>query len=281
MDLFRKWFKECFVPEVKMKMRDLDLPPKALLILDNAPGHPDVEELSTEDKNIQAMFLPPNCTPLIQPMDQHVIQKVKLHYRKSLLMSILSNDARDIPSFLKSFDLLTAIFSLRQAWLSVPSGLIQASWKKLWPQLNELLNTDDEEDMPLARLRQKLLEEKQKTNETLQEMTKVCNEIFETEVTTDDIAKWIDGDNEDFQITDEEILSAVIEDKTDDEEEVPVEKTISHKEALKSFEICMQWSMENNVSDHQLLLLRQIRDQAAAAHFASLKQRRIDSFFKI
>jgi hypothetical protein len=40
---------------------------KALLILDNAPGHP----VSVEDHadNIQVVFLPPNTTPILQPVD--------------------------------------------------------------------------------------------------------------------------------------------------------------------------------------------------------------------
>ena len=41
---------------------------KALLILDNAPGHsPNLDDLSD---NVQVIFLPPNTTCLIQPMDQ-------------------------------------------------------------------------------------------------------------------------------------------------------------------------------------------------------------------
>ncbi|KAG8238288.1 hypothetical protein J437_LFUL015260 [Ladona fulva] len=37
------------------------------------------------------MFLPPNSTALIQPMDQNVIQNIKLRYRKLLLMCILND----------------------------------------------------------------------------------------------------------------------------------------------------------------------------------------------
>lgn len=81
-EIFTEWFHTSFVPAVRLKMRELGLPPRAILILDNAPGHP--VELSSEDKQISVMFLPPNCTPLIQPMDQHVIQAIKLHYRKNL-----------------------------------------------------------------------------------------------------------------------------------------------------------------------------------------------------
>ncbi|KAG5861026.1 hypothetical protein JTB14_032400 [Gonioctena quinquepunctata] len=57
-DLFKKWFDECFVPEVRKWLKDHNFPQKALLLLDNAPGHPSEKELTTEDKCITAMFLP-------------------------------------------------------------------------------------------------------------------------------------------------------------------------------------------------------------------------------
>jgi len=43
--------------------------------LDNAPSHPSEEELMKRD--IKAIFLPPNVTSLIQPMDQGVIEWLK------------------------------------------------------------------------------------------------------------------------------------------------------------------------------------------------------------
>ncbi|GBN04001.1 hypothetical protein AVEN_83401-1 [Araneus ventricosus] len=62
-----------------------------LLLLNNCPGHPSAEELCTDDGEISVMFLPPNTTALIQPMDQNVIQNVKLVYRKLLLANILND----------------------------------------------------------------------------------------------------------------------------------------------------------------------------------------------
>ncbi|GBM12842.1 hypothetical protein AVEN_114934-1 [Araneus ventricosus] len=60
-----------------------------LLLLNNCPGHPSAE-LCTDDDEISAMFLPPNTTALIQPMDHNVIQNIKLGYRKLILMNILN-----------------------------------------------------------------------------------------------------------------------------------------------------------------------------------------------
>ena len=50
---------------------------KIALIIDNCPAHPPVSDLT----NIQLIFLPPNATSVLQPMDQGVIRSLKTHYR--------------------------------------------------------------------------------------------------------------------------------------------------------------------------------------------------------
>ncbi|XP_042295721.1 jerky protein homolog-like [Sceloporus undulatus] len=66
-EMFKEWFFKEFVPSTEKFLRDNDRPRKAVLLLDNAPTHPDAEEL--QDGNIKAMFLPPNVTTICQPMD--------------------------------------------------------------------------------------------------------------------------------------------------------------------------------------------------------------------
>ena len=58
--VFITWFNDCFVPEVEKYMTEMGLPFKALLIVDNAPGHPCLEH-----PNVQIVFLPPNTTSLV------------------------------------------------------------------------------------------------------------------------------------------------------------------------------------------------------------------------
>jgi hypothetical protein len=70
---------EDFVPSTKKNVNEKKLPHKALLILDNAPTRPDESELVFGD--IGALFLPPNVTPLIQPLDQGVLETCKRNYR--------------------------------------------------------------------------------------------------------------------------------------------------------------------------------------------------------
>lgn len=48
-------------------------------MLDNCTGHPDEDKLKSKDKFVSVMFL----APLLQPMDQNVIQNVKMQYKKN------------------------------------------------------------------------------------------------------------------------------------------------------------------------------------------------------
>ncbi|XP_063598620.1 tigger transposable element-derived protein 6-like [Penaeus indicus] len=50
---------------------------KIALIIDNCPAHPTVSNLT----NVQLVFLPPNTTSILQPMDQGVIRSLKAYYR--------------------------------------------------------------------------------------------------------------------------------------------------------------------------------------------------------
>lgn len=63
-----------------------------LLLLDNAPTYPPVNLLVRENGRFKALFLPPNVTSLLQPMDQGVIECIKRHYRKQLLRKLLLTD---------------------------------------------------------------------------------------------------------------------------------------------------------------------------------------------
>ena len=61
-EIFSDWFHHHFVPAVKKHLTDRGLTVKALLLLDNAPAHPEAITLMSNDKSITAMFLPPNTT---------------------------------------------------------------------------------------------------------------------------------------------------------------------------------------------------------------------------
>jgi len=72
---FKTWFEKEFVPHVKAYLEANNLPPKAILLLDNAPTHSDMI-----CDGIQTYFLPPKTTSIIQPLDNGVFKWFKSHY---------------------------------------------------------------------------------------------------------------------------------------------------------------------------------------------------------
>jgi hypothetical protein len=61
--------------------------------MDNAPGH--YTYLDNHSDNVQVVFLPPNTTPLLQPMDQGVIKAFKTYYVRWIMNQ--ANSAIDGP----------------------------------------------------------------------------------------------------------------------------------------------------------------------------------------
>jgi len=60
---------------------------KALILLDNAPCH-----LELELSNVKLVFLPPNMIAKTQPLDSRIIRNFKVKYHKMLLEFLLSHE---------------------------------------------------------------------------------------------------------------------------------------------------------------------------------------------
>ncbi|XP_035210185.1 tigger transposable element-derived protein 1-like [Stegodyphus dumicola] len=84
--LFVEWVNCCFGPAVKKYLEENGLPLKCLLVLDNAPAHPPglEEQIHPDFDFIKVLYLPPNTTSILQPMDQQVIANFKKLYTKRL-----------------------------------------------------------------------------------------------------------------------------------------------------------------------------------------------------
>ena len=82
-------FHNSFIPIVRKECSSLGLEQKAVLVLDNCPAHPNEEDFISDDGNISALFLPPNVTSLIQPMNQGVLVALKHRNEKKLLRRLL------------------------------------------------------------------------------------------------------------------------------------------------------------------------------------------------
>ncbi|GFW69232.1 jerky protein homolog-like [Trichonephila clavipes] len=96
--LFNERFHDQFVPAVKKFNKENDLPQRAILLIDNAPSHPGTEELSSGE--IKAIFYR-QMLPLLQPMDQGVLQKLKQICRKQFLRTLIEDDTVSLVAKIK------------------------------------------------------------------------------------------------------------------------------------------------------------------------------------
>jgi hypothetical protein len=96
---------------------------KAFPILENSLGHPN--KLMSDDWKVIVRFLPPNCTWLIQPRDQNIIQTIKLCCCEKLLFHTVAK---------KSSVIITLQKSELEKWCIHLSGSVAVTMPKSYPE---------------------------------------------------------------------------------------------------------------------------------------------------
>lgn len=273
--LFKEWFHNQFVPQVEKHLEKNNLPRKAVLLLDNAPSHPDQEEL--KDGEIKCLFLPPNVTSLCQPMDQGVLEAMKRVYRRKLLTVLIAgmDEGENVIETLKKVDMLDVVMWVAQAWDDIKPITLVRSWRKLldhkasdeWTgEITEEASNETSNEEEIAELVKNL---------------PGCKEMNE-----DEVNKWLNAD-EINELTDSDILDMVC--KNDDtnsdnegDESTDIKQVVmSHSEAFKSFEalLCYVQSQEDTCAS-DVMLLKRLRDMASKKRVQCGKQQKITNFFK-
>ena len=153
-----EWFDDHFVPDAREHCRKMNVDFKVLLILDNAPGHPHL--LEGRHPDVKVVFLPPNTTSILQPLDQELIAILKAKYYSYLFKKFhtsLDDDveleeelaepqagpssAPDTPlaplltaqvlSYWRSYNIRQAIDFVLKAWDEVSIPAIVRAWLPL------------------------------------------------------------------------------------------------------------------------------------------------------
>jgi hypothetical protein len=141
-DIFTNWLislNERFKQEKK----------NTLFILDNAPVHP----YNLEFSNIRLEFLPKNCTSVLQPLDNGIINNFKIKYINFIRNKILFDENEDVDfnSALKKIDLLDVLIGIEASWNSISQNTIVNCWKNCLDynnseNINEVFENDFEEE---------------------------------------------------------------------------------------------------------------------------------------
>ncbi|XP_071508886.1 jerky protein homolog-like [Diadema antillarum] len=184
-EIFSDWFYKNFVPAVRNHQGQKSLPEKAILLLDNTPSHPEAEQMTSDDGEVRCVFLPPNTTPLLQPMDQGILETTKRIYRKNLIEKIISSDSEDtaagIVDFIKSLNLKDAVYMSAAAWDAVKASTISKCWKKL-------------------KLGPEIADEERSEDDAIQQDEEVVALVHQlpdsSECSTDKIQEWMECDKE-------------------------------------------------------------------------------------
>ncbi|KAK9306373.1 hypothetical protein QLX08_002895 [Tetragonisca angustula] len=128
-ETFQFWYHSKFKPCVRRRQLEENNNGKVLLIVDNFSGH-NLPEEETDDGHFKIMFLPPNTSSLIQPMDQGVITKFKKRFRHRLLQRFFQYE--NGPSeFYADYDIKDCIDLIDETWYAIRSLNIFDSWGKI------------------------------------------------------------------------------------------------------------------------------------------------------
>ena len=110
-NLFTEWVRQLdnkFVAEGR----------KIALIIDNCPAHPEIDNLQA----VELIFLPPNTTSKMQPMDHGVIRSLKAHYRAKVVKRYIASI--DAKKGIPIINILNAMSLLVDAWDRVTAATI-------------------------------------------------------------------------------------------------------------------------------------------------------------
>jgi len=138
--VFTDWFQKCFIPEVKEYLKHKALDFKILLIIDNAPGHPQLSH-----PNVKVIFLPPNTTSLIQPLDQGIIATFKKYYVKRTFKFIFDRIEKSdlsVTEVWKNFSMFDCLNHISSALSDMRPETLNVCWKALWPECVKTKNTE-------------------------------------------------------------------------------------------------------------------------------------------
>ena len=286
--LFVEWINAVFGPAVKRYLQERGLPLKCLLVMDNAPAHPPglEDDLLEEFRFIKVKFLPPNTTPILQPMDQQVISNFKKLYTKFLFRRCFDvTDATNLSltEFWKQhFDIVSCLQLIDKAWGGVTRRTLNSAWRKLWPDAvpeRDFEGFEGEAALPTQEEEDTVVEE---------EIVNLGRDLG-LEVDEDDVADLI-AEHADELTTEE--LSALEEEQreersteaVEEEEEEHQLSTAELKEMLGHWEKFSKVLQTHHPNKMNAVRSVNLLEENAVEHFRNMlkmrqKQSTIDRFF--
>jgi hypothetical protein len=96
---------------------------KIVLLADNCPAHPHIQDLS----NIKLVFLPPNATSVLQPMNMGIIKSIKGYCKRFFVLQLIDLRERGLHN---NVSLLDSISLMKDAWDAVTPATVIDYFRK-------------------------------------------------------------------------------------------------------------------------------------------------------
>ncbi|XP_018396043.1 PREDICTED: jerky protein homolog-like [Cyphomyrmex costatus] len=207
--IFFDWYTNVFIKLVLEKQTEQGRNEKVLLILDNAPSHPSEDQLNSVNENFKVVFLSPNVTAILQPMDQGIIEQTKRNYRKNVLRLLLEANLLQTV-FLKKLTILDCCNMIAEAWNNVLFNDLRRAWKNL-------LSINDAVDVTLN------------DNSNGRDESENCFNEISSVYTQNEIQSWINIDSRD-QGWEPQNMNDIIDNLQNNNEHESAEEEESHDE---------------------------------------------------
>lgn len=250
-----------FVEELRIWDKELSRKKrKILLIIDNCTAHPSVENLNF----IELLFLPPNTSSKIQPMDQGIIRSLKSHYRKDFIRQyILALDNNE--KFAVS--VLDAVRMLNKSWQCVTKATIKNCFRHAGLSSEEY---DDEENMPLSEWLKMCNIEQLNSNTDIDSYVSVDDDVITSEMPSDsdivsEVSMVISENNESD------------DSEGDEKNEEPIPKTSDALNAIKILTRFFEFHSVNSETIQKPII--DMEDAIYKISFSERKQQKITDYF--
>lgn len=272
--MFEDWFQNIFAKETEtyMKIKNLDF--KIMLVIDNAPCHPK----NLKHPNIEVVFLPPNTTSLLQPLDQGIIATFKSYYIKISLQFILDLMEKmpnlDLSDLWKEFSILTCVNVTSQSIKNLKSSTLNGCWKKLWAEVVPNDNVATPVTAEVSQILQVIGTSELFENIVEEDILEMINDV--PELTEHDLIELATESNEST------------EDDSSDSDDNPDFDSSKLKTLIQMAEDLIKFSTDNDPRRNRSDLF-QCSIQKSLASYKELlqqqekqkKQKRITEFFKV
>ncbi|XP_064461997.1 tigger transposable element-derived protein 6-like [Ornithodoros turicata] len=259
-DLFAEWLVE-FDRDMARQKR------KVLLVLDNCAAHHVKPSLAA----VTVLFLPPNATSKIQPLDLGIIHAFKVCYRRRLVQRLLIAIDRPTVDIPLRISLFGAVEMIKASWMEISSQCILHCFRKAG-----FMDAVNEDDAVVDTCQQDGLHE---------ELWKrvVDADLADPSIDWDDFVGADDGADIAEPFTDEGIVSEVRaecdpqDSDENDENAEPPPATVSSSVAIEYIASLKRLVCSKELGDDHLAALNKLESAVISSAFGA--QARITDFF--